>query len=322
MNPGEISKRHFLTQYVIWLVTSHHTTMDNSYPPSIINKGVSWDLVKSHYPGSTNVRSFQTIDKDVGIRDLRDAIPRHCFQASYVTSFSYLTRDLFGVAGLSALAMITIPGIDNYYCRITAWLSYGFVQGLFGTGLWVLAHECGHGGFSPSQKLNDLVGWILHSVLLTPYFAWKSTHKRHHIYANHMEKDHHYVPLRRDTYAAKLGISTEELSELSTDAPIVTFIRIIIQQLVGWPWYILFNITSGPESTYPRVRGRWWQNSHFDPTSSLFNRDEFLFIIISDVGMSLTVSGLWYLARNFGLQTVFFLYIVPWLWVNHWIGTY
>ena len=110
--------------------------MDNSYPPSVTNKGVSRSLIESHYLGSTNVIPSQTISKDVGIRDLRDAIPRHCFQASYVTSFSYLTRDLFGVAGLSALAMTIIPGIDNHYCRITAWLSYGFVQGS-------LAPDCG-----------------------------------------------------------------------------------------------------------------------------------------------------------------------------------
>ena len=168
------------------------------------------------------------LEQSVGVRDLRDAIPSHCFHPSYLTSFSYLARDLLGVAALAVIGIVYIPLIENPYYRMLAWTLYGVTQGLFGTGVWVLAHECGHGGFSPSQRVNDSVGWVLHSALLTPYFSWKSTHRRHHMYANHMEKDHHYVPLTRDTYAAKLGIDMKELDDLSEDAPFVTLVRIVI----------------------------------------------------------------------------------------------
>lgn len=41
-------------------------------------------------------------------------------------------------------------------------------QGLNGTALWVLAHECGHQAFSDHRLLNDAVGFALHSFLLTP----------------------------------------------------------------------------------------------------------------------------------------------------------
>ncbi len=40
------------------------------------------------------------------------------------------------------------------------------------TGVWVVAHECGHGAFSDWQPVNDGVGLVLHSCLLVPYFSW------------------------------------------------------------------------------------------------------------------------------------------------------
>jgi omega-6 fatty acid desaturase (delta-12 desaturase) len=144
-----------------------------------------------------------------------------------------LLRDILGVVALATLAVFTIPQIKNPYFYAISWCLYGFIQGLFGTGLWVLAHECGHGGFSPSQRLNDMIGWSIHSMLLTPYFSWKSTHRRHHMYANHMERDHHYVPYRRDAYAAKLGADKSKLEDLAADTPVATTLRIIIQQVFG-----------------------------------------------------------------------------------------
>ncbi len=41
---------------------------------------------------------------------------------------------------------------------------YSFWVGLFGTGLWIIAHECGHQAFSESKALNNTVGWVLHSA--------------------------------------------------------------------------------------------------------------------------------------------------------------
>lgn len=87
------------------------------------------------------------------------------------------------------------------------------MQGLAFTGFWVslscvllewkcntsqvLGHECGHGSFSPSKLLNNSLGWVIHSLMMTPYFTWQSTHRCHHIYANNLAKDHHYVPPSR-----------------------------------------------------------------------------------------------------------------------------
>ena len=42
------------------------------------------------------------------------------------------------------------------------------MTGTVAMGLWVLAHECGHGAFSNDRNLQDAVGYILHTLLLVP----------------------------------------------------------------------------------------------------------------------------------------------------------
>jgi len=51
------------------------------------------------------------------------------------------------------------------YCaaKFSLWAIYTFWAGLVGTGLWIIAHECGHQAFSESKFLNNTVGWVLHS---------------------------------------------------------------------------------------------------------------------------------------------------------------
>lgn len=47
---------------------------------------------------------------------------------------------------------------------IALWAAYSFAAGLVATGLWVVAHECGHQAFSESKAINHTVGWVLHSA--------------------------------------------------------------------------------------------------------------------------------------------------------------
>ena len=48
-------------------------------------------------------------------------------------------------------------------------------QGAVCTGVWVIAHECGHQSFSKWQNVNDAVGLVLHTALLVPYYSWYVT---------------------------------------------------------------------------------------------------------------------------------------------------
>jgi len=83
--------------------------------------------------------------------------------------------DLIGITGaykaatfVDALITPEYLNLPNPYlytiARVSLWAIYGFVVGLFSTGLWVIAHECGHQAFSESKIINNIVGWVLHSA--------------------------------------------------------------------------------------------------------------------------------------------------------------
>ncbi|KAL9617927.1 MAG: hypothetical protein Q9160_007293 [Pyrenula sp. 1 TL-2023] len=183
----------------------------------------------------------------------------------------------------------------------------------------VIAHECGHSAFSPSDMLNHTVGFILHSSMLTPYFSWRSTHRRHHIYANNLSKDHNYVPPRRDEYALSLRVTVKDLEEMVEDAPIVTCFRIMTQQLLGFPWYLANNITAAEDSLPKPKSSIPLGNSHFAPWGSLFRKDEALLILMSDIGLAAMAYVLYMAGSYFGSTNVALLYLQPYFWVNHWI---
>lgn len=163
------------------------------------------------------------------------------------------------------------------------------------------------------------MGWTLHSALLTPYFSWKSTHRRHHIYANNLAKDHNYVPPQREEYASSLFLNVHQLEELTEDSPLVTFLRIVLQQVIGFPWYLLTNITASLGSLHKPQSKSMLGNSHFLPQSTLFRPQEAHLIVLSDIGIGMMAAGLHYAVTKFSLESIALLYLQPYMWVNHWI---
>ncbi len=183
----------------------------------------------------------------------------------------------------------------------------------------MIGHESGHSNFSTSNLLNDIVGWILHSALLTPYFSWKSSHRRHHIYANNLAKDHNFVPPQREEYASSLTFDVHRLEELTEDSPLITVLRLVLQQILGFPWYLLTNITASQGSLHKPQSKKFLGNSHFLPQSTIFRPEEAHLIVLSDVGIGIMMAALHYATMKFGLQMVVLLYLQPYMWVNHWI---
>jgi omega-6 fatty acid desaturase (delta-12 desaturase) len=182
---------------------------------------------------------------DYTIKQIRDAIPKHCFERSGLRGLGYVARDIASLAATFYVFhnYVTPETIPSTAVRAGLWAVYTVIQGLFGTGLWVLAHECGHQSFSPSKVLNDTVGWFCHSALLVPYFSWKISHGKHHKATGHMERDMVFVPKTRDVYASRIGKLVHELDELTEETPIATLLHSIGQQLAGWPLYIICNVT-------------------------------------------------------------------------------
>jgi omega-6 fatty acid desaturase (delta-12 desaturase) len=224
------------------------------------------------------------------------------------------------VAALVWAALTYIPTIADSRYRFAAWMAYGFLQGLVCTGVWILGHECGHGAFSKNTKLNNVVGWFLHSFLMVPYFSWKYSHHRHHRYTGNIVKDMAFVPATQPRSHKNAILAS--LDELFEDTPIRQVICLISHQLLGWQVYTFLNASAGKGSKQYEPTGIWsWLRvSHFDPWSAVFRPNEALFIFISDIGLGITLSALYYASQFVGTSTVLYLYLVPYLWVHHWLG--
>lgn len=259
---------------------------------------------------------------------MRAAIPNTCFRPSLVLSLSYLARDLCYASAL-IYATTYIEILPSTALRCLAWAFYGFLQGCVGTGLWIIAHECGHGAFSSYNTANSLIGWTLHSILLVPFFSWKITHARHHRFTNHLDKDTAFVPLTESAYSGERKFAAQDIAEMVEDTPMMTLVTLVGHQLIGMPIYLLFYLSGGkksqplgtlsnPELSISVIAGGY---NHFNPFAQLFVPSQRLSILLSDVGI-LIVAGLVYLLYlHSGLLQVCCLYFFPYLWVNHWIGT-
>ncbi|POR37713.1 Delta(12) fatty acid desaturase [Tolypocladium paradoxum] len=248
------------------------------------------------------------------ISTLRAAIPKHCFQPSAATSLGYLVRDILLIASLAWAAIALIPTIPDFPTRTIAWIVYGFIQGLVCTGLWILGHEAGHGAFSKHPRLNDIVGFVAHSSLLVPYFSWKFSHHRHHMYTGHMEKDMAFVPKTRADYLK----ATFAVFEMLEDTPAYQLVSLVFHQLFGWLLYLTLNVSAGHGSLQmpsSSILGR----SHFAPNSAVFRRSEAPYIVLSDIGICIALFCLYKLSGVVGTSTVLLAYAQPYFWVHHWL---
>ena len=79
----------------------------------------------------------------------------------------YMVQDYFYAAGFAT----HIPLISNVCLRTVFWTVYTILQGLVFTGIWILAHKCGHGAFSKSKRLNNIMAMLMYSFVLVPYHS-------------------------------------------------------------------------------------------------------------------------------------------------------
>jgi omega-6 fatty acid desaturase (delta-12 desaturase) len=268
---------------------------------------------------------------DFTIKQIRDAIPAHCFERSGARGLAYVARDVAYVAANFYLChrFIAPEYISSATVRGVLWAAYTVLQGMFGTGLWVLAHECGHQSFSPSKVLNDTVGFIVHSCLLVPYFSWKISHGKHHKATGHIDRDMVFVPKTREQYGSRIGYYAHELSELMEETPIMTALHMIQQQLFGWPFYTSLNVT-GHNNHHRQHEGRGVGKrngflggvNHYLPSSPLYEAKDAKWVLLSDLGLLVVGSILFMLGQKLGWANMAVWYFIPYLWINHWLGKY
>ncbi|KAJ2929163.1 hypothetical protein H1R20_g7927, partial [Candolleomyces eurysporus] len=264
------------------------------------------------------------------LKEIREAIPPELFIRDTRRAMMYLMRDLLMAAVAWSFALKIDPFFSNAHirsaltglgadlCRCCAWTVYWWFQGLIVTGIWVMGHECGHGAFSDHRIINDAIGFVVHSLLWTPYFSWKISHHRHHCNHASMERDEVYVPkTREDLGIPDLPSHEIDWNEVFGDTPIYTLLMLIRQQLLAFPAYLVsapslsaYNVSG--QKSYPR-----WTN-HFSPNSILFTKEQRNAVIMSNLGMLATLYIVAYASFTYGFGTVLKFYGIPWLALNHW----
>ncbi|URE01595.1 Omega-3 fatty acid desaturase [Musa troglodytarum] len=213
------------------------------------------------------------------IGDVRAAIPSHCWVKDPRRSMSYALRD----AVVVALLALAAASLDSW----TFWPLYWFAQGTMFWALFVLGHDCGHGSFSNSALLNNVVGHLLHSIILVPYHGWRISHRTHHQNHGNVDKDESWHPLSEKTYREM--DSTSRKMRFTLPFPLFAF-----------PVYL-----------WRRSPGK--EGSHFLPSSKLFLPGEQQDVVVSTVCWSAMAASLLCLSWAYGPAPVLKLYGVPYL---------
>jgi acyl-lipid omega-3 desaturase len=219
------------------------------------------------------------------IQDVRQAIPKHCFESSTWKSLSYFFRDIAIVVGLYALA----ARLDSWYFYPIFWL----MQGTMFWALFVVGHDCGHGSFSRHKWLNNLVGHLTHSPILVPYHGWRISHRTHHKNTGNIETDESWYPVTEGKY--------DQMQWWEK------VLRFDLTLLLAYPLYLF---RRSPE----RAAG-----SHFHPESPLFRPSEKWDVITSTVCCALVVALVAAGAYTWGWLWAVKFYVMPYLVFVVWL---
>ena len=112
-------------------------------------------------------------NKDIpSLKEFQDVIPDQYFKCNTRTSLRYLLQSIL-IQSLVVVIGLSIPFTTK---MIPIWIIYSLISGTTAMGFWVIAHECGHGAFSKNKTLETITGYLLHSLLLVPYFSWQRSH--------------------------------------------------------------------------------------------------------------------------------------------------
>jgi omega-6 fatty acid desaturase (delta-12 desaturase) len=194
------------------------------------------------------------------------------------------------------------------------WIVYAIVTGTVATGVWVVAHECGHGAFSDNKLLQDAVGYAFHTILLVPYFSWQRSHKVHHSRTNHLSEGETHVPSTNLDAAGKASLESRH----SWGEDTFGFVNVFQHLVFGWPAYLLAGISGGPKRGLTNhFLGFSTGEVALFPTPAIKAK-----VLASDVGVAIFLYFLykWYLVEGF--TTVFATYMGPYFVVNAWLVGY
>ncbi|KJA16240.1 hypothetical protein HYPSUDRAFT_207206 [Hypholoma sublateritium FD-334 SS-4] len=261
----------------------------------------------------------------ITLHEIHSVIPRELHEKNTLKALGYVLRDVIcaitiyklgGMIDAFAEYLIADCGISSTVAPLVRWglwALYWFWQGIILAGWWCLAHEAGHGTLSNHAFVNHVVGFLLHTFILVPYYAWRSSHNAHHKATMSLERDENFVPRTRKDYNLPPDSVAHiaDYREVFEETPIYTLVRMLLMQVLGWQYYLLTNAMGSP--MYPPG------TNHFQPSSALFKPRERLGIIASNIGLTTMVTILCIWTRDVGFHNFLKLYFVPYILANHWI---
>ncbi|MEI6358818.1 MAG: fatty acid desaturase [Synechococcus sp. ELA619] len=219
--------------------------------------------------------------------------------------------------GLSCLAYGLGTLIPLQLSAAPLWLLYAAVTGTVATGCWVIAHECGHRAFHPNPRVEVIVGFALHSLLLVPYFSWQRSHAVHHANCNHLEAGETHVPPRSDSKAGRVVAGVREQLGNTLYGVVSLFTHLVL----GWPLYLLFGVAGGEDYGSP--------TSHFSTAAPFRHGRRHLFpdsfrqlMLVSNLGLLAMVIALILASIQFSPARVLLVYGLPYLVINAWLVAY
>ena len=249
------------------------------------------------------------------MKEFQSVIPDHCFKPQTITSLAYLLQSIIIQAIVIAIGL-TIPFTQR---MIPIWILYAFLSGTTAMGFWVIAHECGHGAFSKNRVLETITGYLLHSLLLVPYFSWQRSHAVHHRFTNHITKGETHVPIVIDGNGISEKVGGEKEISFSSKLGKTNYgiLQLVLHLIFGWPAYLLSGSTGG--LSYG-TSNHFWPRKPFSKT--LWPAVWAKKVWISDIGVAAVIIGLIILVIKHGIFPIIVMYIGPLLVVNCWLVIY
>lgn len=258
----------------------------------------------SNVDTSSNRPKKDEISQVLNLTNLKKAIPREAFDKSLSRSLFYLFFDYGMWLGSTYLmhAFCNAPVWETmeFWQQALATLVFWNIAGFFMWGIFVVGHDCGHTNFSENQILNDIIGHICHGSILVPYYPWQLSHRRHHMYHNHVEKDYSHPWY------------TQERFDRPDEGMARVFHRnwwlIITFPIYGWAVY-LYGLPDGSHF-FPFSTQRMWKNT---PTV------EYAKCLLSSSVVLAFVAAIYLFCGDF--QTMTFYYLVPYFIQGWWLVT-
>lgn len=207
------------------------------------------------------------------LAQIKKTLPSRCFVPNLLTSFLYLGRQIFFCVGFALFFhFIRTTWIGSYSMCIVL---YALIQGTAFWGLFVIGHDCGHDSFSAYPWINWCIGNVVHSVILTPYEAWRISHRSHHNNTCHLQRDEIFYP----------------------NPPVSHGLFVCTTWGGAWFWYILFKNAPGRHSYFYYL---------FSST-----RRQLLLLVLSFLVLAGTLALLFFLVITIGWYTIIVYYGTP-----------